>query len=89
MNWTDGTPKSIGNAFEWNTGEPTVFARDPYFQAKGKTGMTTGQIASLSRENAEADGKDVATVHGIGQLVIDKLNSKAFHVHRPAKRKQK
>lgn len=78
---------NIKSAFHWNTGEPTVFAKDPYFQAKGKSGMSTGQIASLSRENAESDGRDVATVHGIGMLVIDKSNSKAFHVHRPARKK--
>ena len=74
------------SAFDWNTGEPTVFYKDPYFRAKGKDGKSTSQIASESREIAESDGKDVATVHGIGKVVIDKINSKAFHIHRKAQR---
>lgn len=76
----------VKSAFHWNTGEPSVFAKDPYFQAKGNSGLSSGQIASITREKAESDGRDVATVHGIGMIVIDKLNSKAFHVHRPARR---
>lgn len=76
----------VKSAFEWRTGEPSIFAKDPYFTPKGKEGLTNSAIASASREKAESDGRDVATVHGIGMIVIDKHNSKAFHVHRPARR---
>lgn len=85
MKWSDGTPRSIGNDFDWNNRVPTVFAKDPAFQPKGQSSFTTSQLASLSRENAESDGKDVATVHGVGRVVIDKANSKSFHVHRREK----
>jgi hypothetical protein len=70
------------SVFDWDTKEPTVFALDPYFQAKGTSGMSRGQIASLSRENAEADGKNVATVGGIGRVVIDTVNTRDFHIYR-------
>jgi hypothetical protein len=80
--WPDGTPKSTGNAFDWNTGEPTVFATDSAFTPRGQASTSHSQIASLSREKAEASGKDVATVGGMGRLVIDRVNSNSFHVHR-------
>lgn len=82
MNWPDGTPKSTGNAFDWNTGVPTVFARDPFFTPKGKDGATTSQLASQSRERSENEGKDVSTIGGIGRIVIDRYNTKSFHVHK-------
>lgn len=82
LKWPDGTPKSQGNAFDWNTGERSIFARDQFFLAKGDTGLSSAQLAAMSRENAEANGKDIATIGGIGQIVIDKINSKSFHVYR-------
>jgi hypothetical protein len=72
------------SAFDWNTGEPTVFALDPYFTPKGKDGLTHSAIASQSREKAESEGKNVATIGGIGQVVIDTVNTREFHVHRKA-----
>lgn len=82
-------PISRGNGFDWNTGEPTVFVKDQFFTPKGKDGMTHSNIASASREKAEKDGKNVATVGGMGRIVIDTVNTRAFHIHRPAKRKTK
>lgn len=82
--WPDGTLKSTGNAFDWNTGEPTVFMADYYFRAKGSDGLSGGQIASRSREVAEANGKEVATIGGLGRIVIDTANTRSFHVHKGA-----
>lgn len=87
MKWEDGTPRSTLNDFTWNTGEPTVFAKDPYFQPKGKDGASTSQLASLAREQAENRGLEVATIEGIGRIVIDRYNLKSFHVHAPKGKK--
>lgn len=86
MLWDDGTERSTHTAFTWNTGEPSIFTKDPYFTPKGKEGLTNSAIASASREKAENDGRNVATVGGLGRIVIDTVNTKAFHVHRPARR---
>lgn len=80
----------MGNAFDWRSKQgPSIFAQDKAFTPRSGWAMTASQAASAAREEAEMRGKEVATVAGIGRIVIDKLNHKDFHIHRPAKKKAK
>ncbi|MFN7610236.1 MAG: hypothetical protein ACK5QX_04770 [bacterium] len=83
-------PRSTGNSFDWQSMQgPSIFAQDRAFIPRSGWALTASTAASAARETAEMRGKEVATVAGIGRIVIDKLNSKSFHVHRPAIKKAK
>jgi len=78
--------KSTHTGFNWDTGEPTVFARDPYFRANA------GAAATASRERMESDtGRNTGTMYGLSDK-SDKsthrgLDPKAFHVYAKAGKK--
>lgn len=51
------------SAFEWDTKEPTVFAKDPAFNKYAKT----GRIATESVERMRAKNIDNSTLHGMSK----------------------
>ena len=81
MQWEDGTPRSTGNAFDWNTGEPTVFLKE--FQRGGINQATATQTIKRLRE----EGKDNSTLYGLSKKAdglvyqFKKQMASAFNVH--------
>lgn len=51
----------VKSAFHWQTGEPTVFAKDPAFNKYAKT----GHIATESVERMRAENRDNSTIPGL------------------------
>lgn len=51
----------VKSAFHWNTGEPSIFAKDPAFSRDAKT----SQNATEAVEKQRAEGRDNSTIQGI------------------------
>lgn len=68
---------------------PSIFAQDRAFIPRSGWALTASHAASVARETDELEGKEVATVAGIGRIVIDKLHHKEFHIHRSPRKKAK
>jgi hypothetical protein len=54
---------NVKSAFEWNTKEPTVFAKGPAFNKYAKT----GHIATESVERMREEGRDNSTIPGLSE----------------------
>ena len=77
------------NPFNWRMrNAPSIFAKDPYFRAKGPEGKTTSQIMTDVLERRRAEGKDPGTIHDLGKYTKEKerqlLAYKQFGVYSKA-----
>lgn len=65
--------KDPNSPFNWRMRtEPSIFAKDPYFRAKGAEGKTTGQIMTDYVERKRAEGIEPGSIHGLGKLTKEK-----------------
>ena len=56
------------NPFNWRMRtEPSIFARDPHFRAKGPEGKTTSQIMTDFVERQRANGIEPGSINGLGK----------------------
>lgn len=80
-------PKS---PFNWRLRtEPSIFAKDPYFQPKGNGSKTRSQIATEYVESQRALGLEPGAIAGLGKSTKEKeerlLSYKHFGVYAKAK----
>ena len=78
------------NPFNWRLRtEPSIFAKDPYFRAKGPEGKTTGQIMTDFVERQRAKGIEPGAITGLGKTTKEKeerlLAYKQFGIYSKAK----
>lgn len=53
----------VKSAFHWQTGEPTVFVKDPAFNKNARTGL----IATQAVERMRAQNIDNSTIYGMSE----------------------
>ena len=75
--------------FNWRMRtEPSIFAKDISFRAKGTQGKTAGQIMSEVVENRRKNGVDPGTISNLGKYTKEKeqqiLAYKQFGVYSKA-----
>ena len=81
--------KDPNNPFNWRmrTG-PSIFAKDPYFRAKGPEGKTTSQIMTEFVEKQRANGVEPGSIPNLGKPSKEKearlLSYKQFGVYSKA-----
>lgn len=78
------------NPFNWRLRtEPSIFAKDPYFRAKGPEGKTGSQIMTEYVEKKRAEGIEPGAIAGMGRPSKEKeerlLSYKHFGVYAKAK----
>lgn len=57
---------SSKSAFHWNTGEPSIFSRDPVFTAGAKTGISKSISSTQAVERRTKElGYSPGSMHGI------------------------
>jgi predicted CopG family antitoxin len=82
-------PKSV---FDWNTGEPTVFATDDYFKAKAVGKRTASEIMTEVVKRKREENETHGTIYGLSKdRDAALLATKRFHVYskaRAAKKKE-
>ena len=77
------------NPFNWRMrNAPSIFAKDPYFRAKGPEGKTTSQIMTDFVEKQRAKGIEPGSINGLGKPSKEKerqlLAYKQFGVYSKA-----
>ena len=63
MTHNDGTPMSTDNDFYWNTGQPSIFCQDPYFNKA----LVNSQSATQTIQKARQEGQDKSTFYGLSR----------------------
>ena len=86
--------KDPNSPFNWRLRtEPSIFAKDPYFRAKGEQGRSTSQIMTEFVENQRAKGIEPGSINGLGKLTKEKeqrlLSYKHFGVYSKAQAAKK
>lgn len=49
--WPDGTPKSTDNAFNWKTGNPSIFMQDPYWNKSLQASLVSSENVRRARSS--------------------------------------
>jgi hypothetical protein len=89
--------KDPNSPFNWHMRtEPSIFAKDPLFRAKGAEGRSNSQIMTEFVEKKRAQGIEPGSITGLGKLTKEKeerlLSYKHFGVYskaQPAKKPNK
>jgi hypothetical protein len=76
--------------FHWkNDPRPSIFLLDHVFRAKGGSGLTTSQIASVVVDDKRKEGKMSGSIRGLGKATKDKeaalIAYKQFGIYSRAK----